>query len=159
MDFKKDDIVLKKIPIIPLNFIKKTVQLAETEEALFSKLNDFSKNQDFELDVVKYFFTREILKHDFYFSLNEDVREALLYDSIYWASLMESKLKTRPKTFKEIKDGRKNPLFVQLQKEVIKSLYRVFDPASMSFDIKLEHHLSFFFELYAVKRNRKASEE
>lgn len=159
MDSKKEEFTLKKIPMIPLNFIKKTIQTSDSEKNLFSKLNDFAKNQDFDLDIIKYFFTKELLKQNFFFTINEEIREALLYDAIYWASLMESRIKTRPKNFKEIKDGRKNPLFVQLQKEVIKSIYKNFDSTSMSFDIKLEYHLSFFFELYSIKRNRKCSDD
>lgn len=149
----------KNIPIIPIIFIKKTLENNSSKKEIETILKEFSSKHNFTLVEVNYFFIKEILKHKLFFNLKEELREPLLYDAIYWASINETRSKTRPKSYKDIKDGKHNAFFTQLQKEMIKCIYNSYEVSSPNFDIILEKYLSFFFDLSCIKRNRKCKED
>lgn len=150
---------LKNIPIIPILFIKKTLENNYSSKDISIKLKDFSNRNNYNLIEVNYFFIKEILKHKIFFNLKEEIREPLLFEAIHWASVNETRSKIRPKSYKDIKEGKHNAFFTQLQKEMIKCIYNSYEITSPNFDIILEKYLSFFFDLSCIKRNRKCKEE
>lgn len=143
-----------KIPIIPLNFIKRTIQNSKEKKDFKESLTDFSKKNSFDLDYTIYIFIKESLRLNIFFNIQEDIRNDLLFEAIIFGSLNEPKLKIKPKNHKDIKEGKKDAFFTQLQKELIKFLYRNMDINSFNFDITLDYYLNLFFELSSYKKGK-----
>lgn len=148
-------------PTIPTLFIKKIVQsifiddAAKIEMELTKKIKEFAKFNKFNEDECTYYFIKESIKHGFFFQINEEARDIILYKAIEWASINETRSKTKPKTKDEIRDDRKDAFFTQLQKELIVGLYKYEDVSSMKFEITLTKYICFFFDLSCIKRKKK----
>lgn len=139
---------------IPLNFIKKSVQNYQNKKDLLEILKDYSIKNKIDLEILKFFFIKEVLRNNLFFKLDVDSRDSILFDAIFIASLNENKNKIRPKTYKDIKDDRQDTMLISLQKELIKSLFRNLDNTSFEFNITLNKYLLFFNDLSCVKRRK-----
>lgn len=151
----------KVYPTIPTLFIKKAIQSifstnTETIEVeLTNKIKEFAKFNKFNEEEVTYFFIKESIKHGFFFQIQEDARDIILYRAIKWASINETRNKTKPKTKDEIREDKRDAFFTQLQKELIVGLYKYEDTSSMKFEITLTKYICFFFDLSCIKRTKK----
>ena len=139
----------------PSNYINRILRELNNIDEVMKELFKFSDFHNKELDHVIYFFVKETIQQNIFFKFNEEIREELLFESIYWASLNETRRKCRPKNYKEVQENKTNTFFTSLLKEMIKCIYEEHDSSSPSFDIILNRYLTFFFDLSCIKRKRK----
>lgn len=144
----------KEIIIIPLQFMKKTIQSNQNKKSLIDALKDYAGKNKLDLEFLKFSFIKESLRNNLFFKMDLDTRDSLLFDAIFLASLNENKNKVRPKTYADINDDRPDTLLISLQKELIKYLFRNLDNSSFEFNIILNKYLLFFNDLSCVKRKK-----
>jgi hypothetical protein len=145
----------EKIPMIAPLYLKSVLREYKTYSELVEELKFYSDKHSFNYEYTLYIFLLNCLKNDDFFKLNEGLRENLLYDSSFWASLNETRRKTRPTSYEDIAEDKKDAFFTKLQKEVIKGIYRAYDPNHPMFDIILSKYLLLFFDLSCIKRDRR----
>lgn len=141
-------------PIIPSVFIKKIIQNAKTKKTIEKELIEFANKNKFHPEHTIYSFVKESLRIDVFFNIPEDIRHSLLFDAIIYASLNEAKSKIKPQNYKDIKEGKKDAYFINLQQELINSVYRNLDTKSFNFNIILDYYLNMFFELSCLKKGK-----
>lgn len=141
-------------PIIPSVFIKKIIQNAKTKKTIEKELIEFANKNKFHPEHTIYSFVKESLRIDVFFNIPEDIRHSLLFDAIIYASLNETKSKIKPQNYKDIKEGKKDAYFINLQQELINSVYRNLDTKSFNFNIILDYYLNMFFELSCLKKGK-----
>lgn len=141
-------------PIIPSIFIKKIIQNAKTKKTIEKELIEFANKNKFHPEHTIYSFVKESLRIDVFFNIPEDIRHSLLFDAIIYASLNEAKSKIKPQNYKDIKEGKKDAYFINLQQELINSVYRNLDTKSFNFNIILDYYLNMFFELSCLKKGK-----
>lgn len=141
-------------PIIPSIFIKKIIQNAKTKKTIEKELIEFANKNKFHPEHTIYSFVKESLRINVFFNIPEDIRHSLLFDAIIYASLNETKSKIKPQNYKDIKEGKKDAYFINLQQELINSVYRNLDTKSFNFNIILDYYLNMFFELSCLKKGK-----
>lgn len=141
-------------PIIPSVFIKKIIQNAKTKKTIEKELIEFANKNKFHPEHTIYSFVKESLRINVFFNIPEDIRHSLLFDAIIYASLNETKSKIKPQNYKDIKEGKKDAYFINLQQELINSVYRNLDTKSFNFNIILDYYLNMFFELSCLKKGK-----
>ncbi len=146
---------LEKVPTISTLFMKGLIRDQKSYKGLIEQIKFYADYHSFDFEYTRYIFLLTCLKNHEFFNIEEDIRENLLYDSTFWASLNETKRKTRPANHEDFSDEKKDAFFTKLQKEVIKSIYHSFDHTLPTFDIILNKYILFFFDLSCIKRDRR----
>lgn len=139
---------------LPDLFVKRLLRDSKSYNDAKKELGIFSKRHDFNAEETIYFFTKKIIKDGLFFELNEDIKSELLFNSIYWASLQETKKKTRPKNGASIPKEKDKNFYTKLQKDLVMAIYKEYSQHEALLEIKLTESLIFFYELSCIKRNR-----
>lgn len=146
---------IETLPVIPAIFIKNTLSESKEYTDLTEKILFFADYHSFDYEYTRYIFMLNILKNNLFFEMNENLRENLLYESTFWASLNECRKKIKPTSHDDFSEDKKNAFFTKLQTEVFKAVIKTKDINSPSFDIMLNKYILFFFDLSCIKRDRR----
>lgn len=146
--------MLTKI-IIPELFIKRLVKNIKTEEELKEEIKRFADFHSQDYEEVLYFFIQNILSLGIYFKTKKEFFDEILFEVIYWASIKETKKKTRPKNIKGIPSDKVDNYYTKLQKEMILALSKEYQDRKMLLEIELNRYLLVFYELSCIKRDRR----
>ncbi len=132
---------------IPDLFVKRLLKDSKSFNDVKKELTVFAKRHEFNIDETIYFFTKKIINDDLFLDLEDSIKSELLFSSIYWASLQETKKKTRPKNGVSIPKEKDKNFYTKLQKEIIMAIYRRYQIQESLLEIKLTEYLIFFYEL------------
>lgn len=142
--------------IIPSPFLLKLKKLDSLKE-IRHELGEFANNNDFHKKEVTYVYIRMILKNGSFFEFDREIVNTLLFEAAQWASTLESKSKTKPKKFEDVREKRSAKPFTKLLKHLINALVIEFHSSendNIKFDIELSDYLEVMYELSCIKRDR-----
>lgn len=146
-------------------FIAALIKL-DSKNAIKSKLEDYSKKSNANLDETIYFFVKNLLISNLFFKMNREIANDLFFEAAYWASMQEHKQKTRPKNFNDIQDKKNHKYFTKLNQIVMVALTEEFFIPSkdedskednFNFKIELNKYIEVLYEISCIKRNRKSN--
>lgn len=142
--------------MIPNPFLLKLKKITCIKE-IKNELQEFANNNEFHKKEVIYTYVRIILKNGHFFETDREISNTLLFEAAQWASTIESKSKTKPKKYEDIKEKRNQKPFTKLMKYLINALVVEFysnENDNIKFEIELSDYLEIMYELSCIKRDR-----
>ena len=135
------DLPDKYVEIILTGDIKKEIKKIEKERKV-------------ESGEISYVILLKILRNKVRTNINDIDFRDLLFDSVYWASKIETKRKIRPKNYKELPREKPDNYFTNLQKHYVLYSQKKYKEKELLLKIELESFFRLCFELTCIKRDR-----